>query len=100
MTERADINERLSDLTLEWETMRDQGEVVSAESLCCNCIELIPALRERIAKLERMNALLDPASEVVRPLKNGSAKGLTNDRSHKLPACGDSAGKLAACRHA
>lgn len=60
MTEQADINERLSDLTLEWETRRAHGEVVSVENLCRDCPNLLPALRERIAKLERMNAFLEP----------------------------------------
>lgn len=55
-----DIHERLSDWALEWETRRGRGEVVSVEDLCRDCPDLIPALRDRIAKLERMNALLGP----------------------------------------
>lgn len=55
-----ELNERLSDWTLEWETRRGRGEDVSVEDLCRDCPDLIPALREQIAKLERMNALLEP----------------------------------------
>ena len=55
-----ELADRLCDLTLLWEEQRDRGEPVSVEELCCEEPELLAPLRDRIAKLERMNALLRP----------------------------------------
>lgn len=60
-----ELAERLSDLVLLWEERRNLGEPISAEELCRDTPELLAPLRERIAKLERMNALLSPVSAVA-----------------------------------
>ena len=55
-----ELADRLCDLALLWEERRGLSDPVSAEELCCDAPELLVPLRERIAKLERMNALLGP----------------------------------------
>ena len=53
-----ELNDRLSELALLWEERRSRGESVVVEELCRDAPDLLMPLRERIAKLERMNALL------------------------------------------
>jgi serine/threonine protein kinase len=57
---------RLSELSLRWEELRQQGLDVTAEDLCHDCPELAPALRARIEALEPMdwmNRARRPAGE-------------------------------------
>jgi hypothetical protein len=49
---------RLLDLVLRWEELRQGGQSPPAEELCRDCPELLPALRERLAALQAMDAVL------------------------------------------
>jgi WD40 repeat protein len=52
-------DQRLQDLLLEWEELRDAGEEVSAAELCRQCPELADELAARIAALQEMDWLSD-----------------------------------------
>jgi hypothetical protein len=49
---------RLLELVVCWEELRQAGQSLSAEQLCRDCPELLPALRERLQALGAMNAVL------------------------------------------
>ena len=49
---------RLLDLVVRWEELRDAGQDVTAESLCADCPELLPALRERLNALSAVDGAL------------------------------------------
>ncbi|HEX5270291.1 MAG TPA: serine/threonine-protein kinase, partial [Gemmataceae bacterium] len=53
---------RLDDLLLRWEDLRRHGQTPSAEELCRDCPELLPALRRRVGALEAMGAMLATGS--------------------------------------
>ncbi len=64
MTHEPDANTngddpRLNELLLRWEELREQGQSLSAEELCCTCPELAEELSHRIALLRKMDPLLD-----------------------------------------
>jgi serine/threonine-protein kinase len=46
--------ERISDLLLRWDDLREQGQSVSAEELCRDCPELLDEVRRQIQALEAM----------------------------------------------
>src|SRR3954452_16683363 len=50
--------ERLRELLLRWEELREQGEAVSPEQLCKSSPGLLPELRRGIQGLAAMNGLL------------------------------------------
>ena len=52
-------DDRIDDLLALWEEKRDQGQTVSAESLCSHCPDLAPELSRRIQALVDMNRVLD-----------------------------------------
>src|SRR5262249_55913473 len=49
---------RLLELVVRWEELRQAGHGPSAEQLCADCPELLPALQERLAALQAVNAVL------------------------------------------
>jgi len=49
---------RLIDLIVRWEELREEGQDVSAEILCRDCPELLPVLRERLKALDAVNVAL------------------------------------------
>jgi hypothetical protein len=48
----------VSDLLLQWEEAREQGQDLSPEKLCRDCPELLPQLKKQISALQQMNPLL------------------------------------------
>ena len=50
--------ERVLDLVLRWEELREAGRPVSPEELCRDCPELLPILVKRLRSLESMDSLL------------------------------------------
>src|SRR5947209_6948542 len=58
---------RLDDLLLDWEQGREQGRTLSAEELCRDCPELLPALRGRIQALQVVDAMLGPDANPTPP---------------------------------
>ncbi|MCE9568098.1 MAG: protein kinase [Planctomycetes bacterium] len=52
--------DRLMDLLLEWEELREQGRLVSAEELCRDCPELIDEVQRRIRFLGAVHADREP----------------------------------------
>ena len=54
------LDDRMSDLLARWEELREQGQTVSAESLCADCPELAPELTRQIQALLDMDRLLVP----------------------------------------
>ena len=46
------VDDRLVDLLLQWEELRDQGQVVSPEELCKDCPELLDEVRRRMRFLD------------------------------------------------
>jgi WD40 repeat protein/tRNA A-37 threonylcarbamoyl transferase component Bud32 len=74
-------DERLADLLLRWEELRDQGQTLSARELCPECPELAEELDCRIRALQTLDQLLvgdqgpsppgsssDPARATARPV--------------------------------
>jgi len=51
---------RLLDLIVRWEEMREAGQSLSAEQLCQDCPELLPALQQRLETLRAVDAALGP----------------------------------------
>jgi serine/threonine-protein kinase len=51
---------RLAELLIEWEERLEAGESVTARDLCVNDPELLPALAERIERLQRFRAIDEP----------------------------------------
>ncbi len=56
------VNERLEDLLLRWEELREQGQSITPEELCRECPELLVELRRRIEALQSLNPALASAS--------------------------------------
>ena len=54
-------SDRLLDLVVEWEELREAGQSVKIEDLCRDCPELLPALRERLKALGALDAVLSDA---------------------------------------
>jgi len=69
--------ELLADLLLEWEERAEQGENVSADELCQDCLQLAPFLAERIRALQSLAWI---KNSVVSE-KDGQASGVS-DRGH------------------
>jgi serine/threonine protein kinase len=71
----------LADLLLRWRELREQGRHSSIEELCAAHPELADALRQQVAALEAMEAVLgvgpntetDPQAAAPEPAGNGSA---------------------------
>ncbi len=61
---------QLLDLVVRWEEMRAVGQSLSAEQLCRDCPELVPALRLRLEALRAMNAALGKADGSDTPALN------------------------------
>jgi len=49
---------QVRELLLEWETLRKQGRIVSAESLCRDCPELVESLQQHIEALQSVDRIL------------------------------------------
>jgi serine/threonine-protein kinase len=77
---------RISDLLLQWEEGEQSGQPVSAEVLCSNCPELLPALRARIAALEQLRPVLD-LEEFAEAVPPHTQK--TGDDTVETPEFGD-----------
>lgn len=61
---------QLLDMVVEWEERRAAGRAVSAEELCRDCPELLKELKERLAAMCGMDAVLDvpaPSDEAATP---------------------------------
>ncbi len=58
---------RVTDLALRWEELREQGQEVPIEDLCRDSPELIEPLRRRIQALREMDAMLDASAGPARP---------------------------------
>ncbi|HEY7328786.1 MAG TPA: serine/threonine-protein kinase [Gemmataceae bacterium] len=54
---------RLLELVLRWEELRDAGHNPSAAELCQDCPDLLPAFQERLQALEAMNSVLTAGDE-------------------------------------
>jgi eukaryotic-like serine/threonine-protein kinase len=51
--------DRLADLLLRWEELREKGQTITPEDLCRDAPELLPEVCRRIVALERMELALD-----------------------------------------
>lgn len=51
-------SERLGDLLLHWQELQQQGKELTPEEICADCPELVEELRERIAVIKKMEAML------------------------------------------
>jgi tRNA A-37 threonylcarbamoyl transferase component Bud32 len=56
-------SERVLDLLVEWEELRRQGKTATAEELCPDDAQLQATLRDRLARRQRLNAVLDLPTE-------------------------------------
>jgi serine/threonine-protein kinase len=56
-------NERLLDLVLRWEQLREQGQPVTPEELCRDCAELLPELKRCLQDLQAMAPPPGPAAD-------------------------------------
>jgi hypothetical protein len=54
-------DDRLTDLLLQWEELREQGRPVSAEELCRDCPELLDEVRRRLRFLDAVRPDCEPA---------------------------------------
>src|SRR5262245_19916658 len=50
------VDDRLMDLLLQWDELREQGQVVSAEELCRDCPDLLDEVRRRIRFFDAVQA--------------------------------------------
>jgi len=57
----------VSELVLRWQEARQRGESVTAEALCASVPELLDAVRQRLAALQSMEALLGVSAGGQRP---------------------------------
>jgi serine/threonine protein kinase len=55
-------DDRLTQVLVRWEELRQRGHSVSAEELCRDCPDLLPAVRGRISALESIGRLLHTAA--------------------------------------
>src|SRR3954471_20777941 len=55
-------DDRLTDLLLSWEELRQQGRPPAAEELCPDDPDLQVRLRDRIRQRERIEAMLQPST--------------------------------------
>jgi serine/threonine protein kinase len=51
--------ERVCELLVDWEELRDQGKELTAEELCCDCLELTAEVRRRIEALRAMDLVFE-----------------------------------------
>ena len=65
-------NDRLLDLVVLWEELREAGQTVTIEELCHDCPDLLPALRKRLKALGALDAMLanDTNAGTVTIVKN------------------------------
>ncbi len=68
-------DDRLLDLVVRFEELREAGQTVNIQALCQECPELESALRERLQALGELNAALASESTLV------SDQSLTDDAS-------------------
>ena len=54
------MEDRLSELLVDWDESRQQGEELSADTICEDCPELVPALRRQIAELKATDWMFEP----------------------------------------
>src|SRR5262245_19870057 len=60
---------RIQQLAQKWQDMQENGQNVSVEAVCANCPDLLPAVREWLAKFGKMEALLAtqaPSSDTLK----------------------------------
>jgi tetratricopeptide (TPR) repeat protein/tRNA A-37 threonylcarbamoyl transferase component Bud32 len=53
------LDERISDLLVQWDEARDQGHLLTPEELCRNCPELVTEVERHIRALRKLGSLLD-----------------------------------------
>ncbi len=74
--------DRLTEMLLRWEELREQGRTIAPEELCHEAPELLPELRRRIVALEAMDLALD----VPRPTaRDSEAHARTMPSEEALP---------------
>jgi tetratricopeptide (TPR) repeat protein len=81
-TPEGSAGERLSELVLRWEALREQGNDLPAEQLCGDCPELATELGRRLAKLRAMGPVLESECESV-----GATGPTTRPATPAGPAC-------------
>lgn len=57
-------NERLKELLLLWEEMREKGNFVALEELCNGTPEILPELQEKVLVLESMRGWLGVSEDL------------------------------------
>src|SRR5262249_56418266 len=62
------VDDRLMDLLLQWEELREQGWLVSAEELCRDCPELLDEVRRRLRFLDGVRPEGEPEAGPTRVL--------------------------------
>jgi serine/threonine-protein kinase len=67
--------ERISDLLLRWDVLREQGQHISAEELCRDCPDLVEEVRRQIGILEVMYRIPNGAGLQGRTRHEESAAG-------------------------
>jgi tetratricopeptide (TPR) repeat protein/tRNA A-37 threonylcarbamoyl transferase component Bud32 len=76
-------DERIDDLLVLWEEMREQGQTVSAESLCRDCPEVASELARRMQALTAMDRVIDARGNAVWASASGPA-GVTSATTHQV----------------
>src|SRR6266566_7798455 len=59
------VEPRLTELLMQWEELRLQGQTVAVEELCSDSPELLDELQRRIRALQAMDSVLAVTSSVV-----------------------------------
>ena len=62
------VDHRLMDLLLQWEELREQGRLVSAEELCRDCPELLDEVRRRLRFLGAVRPEGEPGAAATKIL--------------------------------
>jgi WD40 repeat protein/predicted Ser/Thr protein kinase len=83
-------DERLLNLVVRWEELRDAGLDITPEELCRDCPELLEALVQRLRSLQSMNVLLQrdfdkPAGPAVRPARGNTTPQLVTTPTQDSP---------------
>lgn len=84
------VNPQIAHLAVRWQELRDVGSTVTVEEVCAERPELIPAVQDWLAKVNKMDALLAtqaPSADTIRG-------NFSNDGVLAAPQAPDELGRL------
>ncbi|MHB1426347.1 MAG: WD40 repeat domain-containing serine/threonine protein kinase [Gemmataceae bacterium] len=79
------VDDRLVELLLRWEELRDQGQVISAEELCRDCPELLDEVRRRLKNLPMMEPTIGSNAEMTNIPSPVSMQTIFGNENDEVP---------------